>query len=81
MTEIKTKNVIVTEIKDIVKHEEFDKAYMDSLNSCSHLMKEKEIKAKKYCSKYCTNDCYSKQKHYFEQYVSLVRNPETLYVE
>lgn len=69
------------EIKDILKHEEFDKTYMEKLQICSHLITTEENKAKKYCSQHCTNNCYLKQKHYFEQYVCLIRNPETIYIE
>lgn len=68
-------------IEQIVKHEEFNEIYMESLHVCGNFLTKDEKKNNDYCSKQCKNDCYKKQKHYFEQYCGLVRNPETMYFE
>jgi hypothetical protein len=65
-------------IEKIEKHENFEQIYMESLHVCKNL---KDDKMKTYCHGVCKNNCYAKQKQYFEQYVAFVRNPEAIYVE
>jgi hypothetical protein len=68
-------------IKKIKFHTEFNKTYMNDLHVCKPYLSAEEIKKNKYCSEHCKNNCYSKQKQYFEQYVCVVRNPEMMYLE
>tara|TARA_R110000850_G_scaffold276694_1_gene419704 strand:- start:21 stop:1667 length:1647 start_codon:yes stop_codon:yes gene_type:complete len=74
-------NFQITEINQIKKHNEFSDTYMCNLHVCAKFITKDEIKEKKYCSEHCKNECFKKQKHYFEQYVCFVRNPEALYIE
>ena len=62
-------------------HEEFNKSYMNSLHVCKPFKTKEETKDHKYCSSHCKNNCYDKQKKYFEQYTSEIRNPELMYLE
>jgi hypothetical protein len=65
----------------IEKHDEFDEDYCNELHSCLSHITEKEQKLGYYCSAKCTNNCYEKQKLYFEQYVCEIRNPQTVYIK
>jgi hypothetical protein len=71
-------NIKIPTIETIEKHNEFDKKYISSLYTCCYYG---EPNKKRYCNEFCTNNCYQKQKEYFEQYVACVRNPELLYIE
>jgi hypothetical protein len=65
-------------IENIEKHQNLDEAYLYSLHVCKSI---KDDKMKTYCHPICKNKCYEKQKKYFEQYCSYVRNPEAICVE
>ena len=62
-------------------HGEFNKSHMNMLHVCKSYKTVEENKKHKYCSEHCKNNCYEKQKQYFEQYTSEVRNPELTYLE
>lgn len=74
-------NFKIIKIEQIKRHEEFDADYMQNLHVCKLVVTPDERKRNEYCSYLCKNECYKKQKYYFEQYVCLVRNPETIYIE
>jgi hypothetical protein len=71
----------IIKTEEIIKHDEFDAKYMNQLYVCKEFLTKDEIKEECYCSKQCHNNCFAKQKHYFEQYVAFIRNPEAMYVE
>jgi hypothetical protein len=77
--DLQIEEIVVTEYKDIECHEEFSDIYMNSLYACKHIGRTEEDFG--YCICDCTNDCYAKQKYYFEQYVGRIRNPQLVYAE
>ena len=74
-------NFKITKIEKIKKHAEFDTDYMQNLHVCRLFITPDEKKRGDYCFYHCKNECYKKQKFYFEQYVCMIRNPQTMYLE
>lgn len=68
-------------IEKIDFHAEMDIRYLNSLNVCGKFLSDVDKKRGRYCHDVCQNKCYEKQKKYFEQYVSCVRNPSLMYIE
>lgn len=74
-------NIKIIDTADIEIHDSFNKSYLKQLHVCQQFVTKEEQKNNKYCSEHCKNECYKKQKIYFEQYVAEIRNPELVYVE
>jgi phage/plasmid-associated DNA primase len=64
-------------LEDIKFHTEFNDKYLDDLHRCKDYVADQ----KDYCHPNCKNECYKKQKYYFQQYVCRVRNPALNYIE
>jgi hypothetical protein len=65
----------ITDMRKIITYGSFQENVLSDIHVCRYDAK------KNYCHDDCTNNCYLKQKYYFECFHAYVRRPEVMYIE